>query len=109
VNPTTVSITSVPGSATFTVQQTGPAGTITIAQPNCGSDGAAASDSPNTVTFNSTSAPTTITVNASAAPTVSPAPTTACTIAVTGASGQSATVNVDIRTTGVIITSKKKH
>jgi|HubBroStandDraft_1064217.scaffolds.fasta_scaffold29546_2 hypothetical protein len=109
VNPTTVSIASVPGSGTFTVQQTGPAGTITIAQPNCGGDGAAATDSPNTVTFNPSSAATTITVSAAAAPTASPPPTTACTIAITGANGQSATVNVNIRSTGVIITSKKQH
>jgi hypothetical protein len=61
------------------------------------------------VTFNSTSSPTTITVNASAAPTVTPPPTTACTIAVTGASGQSATVNVNIQSTGVVISGKKKQ
>lgn len=86
---------------TFTVQQTGPNGSITIGAPNCNGDGAAANDSPPSVPITPTSTAQTISVSAIAAPTASPAPTYACSITVTGGNGQTATVNLDITSTAV--------
>ncbi|MBV8644609.1 MAG: FecR domain-containing protein [Candidatus Eremiobacteraeota bacterium] len=97
VSPTDLSFNG-PSPNTFNVSQTGPSGMITISQPNCNNDGAAASLSPTSVAITPNAGFTTITVNASAAPTQSPAPTHACQVTVTGANGQTATVYLDIYT-----------
>ena len=80
VSTNTLTFTTVGGPAqTFTVQQTGPGGSITIGSPNCDDNGAAAMDSPPSV----------------------PPPAVACTILITGGNGQTATVNVDITSTSI--------
>jgi hypothetical protein len=94
---------------TFTVQQTGPNGSITIGAPNCNGDGASASDSPPSVPITPTSTAQTVSVSAIAAPTVSPAPTYACSITVTGGNGQTATVNLDITSTAVGVHSGHRN
>jgi hypothetical protein len=106
VYPTSLTFTSVGGAAQqFTVQQTGPAtGTIAIAQPNCNGDGAAATDTPNSVPVGgATTPPTVINVNAVAAPTSVPPPTHACQILVTGGNGATMTVTLDITATSITV------
>jgi hypothetical protein len=102
VTPNVLTFNSVNGPPqTFTVQQTGPSGSITIGAPACNGDGAAASDSPASVPITPTSTAQTISVTALAAPTASPPPTYACSITVTGGNGQVATVNLNITSTAV--------
>ena len=102
VSTNTLTFTTVGGPAqTFTVQQTGPGGSITIGSPNCDDNGAAAMDSPLSVPITPTSTAATISVTAQAAPTSSPPPAVACTILITGGNGQTATVNVDITSTSI--------
>jgi hypothetical protein len=102
VSTNTLTFTTVGGPAqTFTVQQTGPGGQITIGSPNCDENGAAAMDSPPSVPITPTSGASTISVTAQAAPTSSPPPAVACTILITGGNGQTATVNVDITSTSI--------
>jgi hypothetical protein len=109
VAPTLLTFTSVGGAAQqFSVTQIGPSGgLITIAQPAC-NGGASANDSPNSVPVGGpTAPPRLINVNAVAAPTSVPPPTHACSILVTGGNGATATVNVDITATSIIVHGKR--
>jgi len=101
VNPTALSFNTVPQTLTFTVQQTGPGGTISIAAPNCDDNGASATDSPPSAAISPSAAAVTISVTAQSAPNSSPPPTHACTIAISGGGGQTATVTLDIHSTQV--------
>ena len=104
VSATTLAFDAVPQTKTFTVQQTGPGGSIAIGQPQCGGDGAAASVSPASAQIAPSAGATTISVTAQAAPTQSPPPAHACSLVVTGGNGTSATVFVDVHVTQVGIT-----
>lgn len=107
VQPALLQFDGVPTQQHFTVQQSGPGGVITMGQPNCFGNGAAASVSPSSFPITINPPPANITVTAQAAPTVSPPPAHSCQLTVTGGNGQTATVYLHIRSTQIGITGRR--
>jgi hypothetical protein len=107
VSPTVLTFNSVPQTQTFTVQQTGPGGTILIGQATCNGNGASASVGPQNFPISANPSAHTITVTAQAAPNVTPAPVHACLIPIAGGGGQNTIVYLDISSTNIGISGRK--
>ena len=107
VSPAQLTFDSVPQTQTFTVQQTGPAGTILIGPATCNGDGASASVGPQNFPISANPSSHTVTVTAQAAPNVTPEPAHACQIAIAGGGGQNTIVYLNIRSTSVTISGRK--
>jgi hypothetical protein len=103
VNPTTLNLTSIGATGTFTVQQNGPSGgTISIPNPTCQS-GYSASVSQNSAPIGTASTTITVTENSVG----STSSSAGCTITVSGQAAQSATVSVNMSMTSIIINGKR--
>jgi hypothetical protein len=108
ISPSELSFNGVGGAAqTFSVTQSGPGGAISIGQPTCYGDGAAATDTPNTLTITPAGGAQTVSVSAVTAPTSATPPTHACQIIVSGGAGTQATVYLDITSTVIGVKGKR--